>query len=121
MIEHFHHRERIADLMSNFRRKQTERGELVVLAQLFLDIDDALIESRLLDGDRRKLSQRGENPNFFVSETVRLAVIDTEGPDCLPGEYEGDTEKRHQPFAPGNIDMLVAAGDLDIFNLQRLF
>ncbi len=64
MVEHLHHRERIADFVGDLGGEQAEGRELLVLAQLLLDVHHALIEAGLLDGDGGQLGQGGEDAGF---------------------------------------------------------
>ena len=75
VVEHLHHRERIADLVRHLRRQQAERGELLVLAQLLLDVHDPLVEPGLLDRHGRQLRQGGQNADFLVREDCAAVPV----------------------------------------------
>ena len=121
MIEHFHHGQRIADFVRDLRREQAERGKFFVLAHLFLDIHDPFIEPRLFDGNGGQIGERGENADFFVREDVRRAGIDAQRADGLPAENQRHAQQRDQSSAPGDVHVLITAGDLNVFHLQRFF
>ncbi len=79
VVEHLHHREGIADFVGDLGGKQPERGEFFVLAQLFLNIHDPLVEPRLFNGEGVQFRERGENADFLVGELITPAGIDIEG------------------------------------------
>src|SRR5439155_791218 len=76
--------------------EQAKGGKLFVLAQLFLDIDDALVEPRFFDGDGGQLGERREDADLFVGELVRLAGIDAQRPKHLTRKDQGHADQRHQ-------------------------
>jgi hypothetical protein len=78
MEEHFHHGQRIADFVGDFRRQQADCGKLFALPQLLLDINNAFVEARLFDRHRREFRQRGHDPDFLIREDVRGAGINIE-------------------------------------------
>ncbi len=75
MVQHLHHRERVADFMRDLGGEQAKSGKLFVLAQLLLDVHHPLVEPGLLDGNGRQLGQRAENADLFIGKTVGLARI----------------------------------------------
>ncbi len=119
VIQHLHHRERIADFVRDLGGEQTERGKFFVLAQLFLDIHDALVEPRLFDGERGKFRQRGENADFLVGKFVGLPGVNVQRADGFARENQRHAQQRHQPFAPRHLGVLIAAGSLDVLDLDR--
>ena len=71
VVQHFHYRERIANLMRHLGREQPQRAKLLVAPQLFLHIHRALVQLRLFDGHGRKLGERAQRFHFFIGEHMR--------------------------------------------------
>ena len=107
--------------MRHLGGQQTERGKLLILAQLLLHVHHPFIEPRLLDGDGGQLRQGRKDANLFVREDVRLAGIDAEGADGLAAIQQRHAEQRHQDLAPRHLRALIPAGHLHVLDLQRLF
>ena len=57
MVEHFHHRERIADFVRHLRREQAQGGKFFVLTQLLLHIHHPLVKPGFFDGNGRQFRQ----------------------------------------------------------------
>ena len=72
--------------MRNLRGKQAERGKFLALAQVFLDINDLLVETRFPDRDPGKFRQRRQDAYFFVRKTVLLRGVNIESAGAFSGE-----------------------------------
>src|SRR2546422_1023259 len=107
MKKHFHDRKRITDFMRHFGSEQANRGELFALAQLFLDIDDALVKTCLFQGDSREISKGGKYAHLFVRKAMRFARIDVQRADYLPIENQWHAQERNESFPSGNFDVLI--------------
>jgi len=75
MIEHLHRGRRIANLVGDLGGQEAEHGEFLILAQLVFDLAQALVETRLLDGDGREFGQCGQAAYFFVRDCFSLDAL----------------------------------------------
>ena len=94
MEEHLDDGKRIANFMRDFGGEEAESGKFFIGAKLFFDIDDAFIEAGFFNGDAGELSQRGEDADFFVRETVRFGGVNVESANRCATEEQGNAEQR---------------------------
>src|SRR5258706_106877 len=99
--------------------QESDCGELFALSKLLLDIDHAFIKARFLKGDRRQFRKCRKDAHFLVGKAMRGAGVDVQCSDGLRAKNQRDAEQRDQSLMSCHLYMLITAGGLDIFYLER--
>jgi hypothetical protein len=95
-------------------------GELLVLAQRLLALEDAGVEPRVLEGDGGQRGQRGAEPFFVVVEPMHLTGEDRQRAQHLAFEHQRRGQHRAQAFVERQVVDVEVFGRLDIGELDLL-
>ena len=119
-VEEFDDGERIPDLVGDLGGEQAEGGEGLVFTQHLLRVENAGVESGVLQGDGGETGEGREKPFLIVAEPVRYTIEDREHPGRRALEDERCGQGRAERGIAGEVRSLTVAGAIDVLKLGGL-